>query len=214
MVNVNEAITDREIDSLPSRIPNPMDACGPGLADTGARLSAEFSRETIPWGELSVLIHEWAVWKGWYETHRSSRVFALLFRSEVFEAFEEWRAGRMETWFSIDKRGHSKPEGFWIEIADVAIRILDYCDHMALYIDEHAIEQGSIDLQVLDSLHQHENALWTLEGSCFTDGLSLRNVLFLCKIYCAAHGQDLKSLIMQKMRYNLVRETRHGGKLV
>lgn len=47
-----------------------------------------------------------------------------LMHSELSEALEEWRAGRVSTWFSGDQR---KPEGLPIELADLAIRLFSYC---------------------------------------------------------------------------------------
>lgn len=47
-----------------------------------------------------------------------------LIHSELSEALEEFRAGRVDTWFQDD----GKPEGVPIEMADAVIRILDMAD--------------------------------------------------------------------------------------
>jgi hypothetical protein len=45
-----------------------------------------------------------------------------LIHSEISEALEEYRAKRMDTWSEANSR---KPEGFWVELADVVIRLGD-----------------------------------------------------------------------------------------
>lgn len=85
--------------------------------------------------ELARQFNQLAHAKGWWEkgrggTDRSFGDFTALFGSEIFEAFAEWRKGypinetRMEY---VESEQILKPEGVPIELADVIIRILDYC---------------------------------------------------------------------------------------
>lgn len=166
---------------------------------------------TNSWLGLATLINDWAVWKGWYEKERSPRMFALLFESEVFEAFEELRKGAFETYFS-DDRGYQKPEGYWVEIADVAIRALDYCGHT--FADQAGWSTTPKTAFKINDWKDHEAVLWELKSACWVSVDALRDILAICKIYCEENGQNLRKLIDLKMRYNLVREHRHGGKLV
>lgn len=80
-------------------------------------------------------IGAWAESKGWWDADkldaapkiagRNSLEICALIASEVSEAVEEARLGRMATTYVVDKNGVMKPEGFYSELADVVIRIMD-----------------------------------------------------------------------------------------
>lgn len=74
--------------------------------------------------ELQRIAHENAVQKGWHETRRSDGEMICLMHSELSEALEELRNGKApsEVYFK-----DQKPEGVPIELADVVIRIFDFC---------------------------------------------------------------------------------------
>lgn len=67
--------------------------------------------------------------KGWWDNSRNVGETLMLMVTEVAEAMEEWRTGHdlNEVYYVKDKEGVDKPEGFGIELADVAIRVLDAC---------------------------------------------------------------------------------------
>jgi NTP pyrophosphatase (non-canonical NTP hydrolase) len=76
--------------------------------------------------EWQSLVHEAAKLKGWYEgTPRSAVENHMLMVSELAEATEAVRKGQPEIWFHDD----GKPDGELVELADVVIRILDYCEY-------------------------------------------------------------------------------------
>jgi len=74
--------------------------------------------------ELQRIAHENAVAKGWHETRRSDGEMICLMHSELSEALEELRNGKTpaEIYFK-----DQKPEGVPIELADVVIRVFDFC---------------------------------------------------------------------------------------
>lgn len=74
--------------------------------------------------ELQRLAYENAIAKGWHETPRSDGEMICLMHSELSEALEELRNGRHPA--EIYRNGE-KPEGVPIELADVVIRIFDFC---------------------------------------------------------------------------------------
>lgn len=104
--------------------------------------------------ELIKEVHENAVNHGWWEEKKSFGDVTALFHSEISEAFEEHRNGHKPTeiytkcdMIEIKAKGGggcgvcktcpaNKPEGIPIELADCIIRILDYCGHEGIDIEE------------------------------------------------------------------------------
>lgn len=74
-------------------------------------------------------VHKNAKEHGWWEEERSFGDIIALCHSELSEALEEHRNGHAPT--EIYYNGE-KPEGIPIELADVVIRIMDYCGHAGI----------------------------------------------------------------------------------
>jgi NTP pyrophosphatase (non-canonical NTP hydrolase) len=109
-------------------------------------------------------IHANAVAHGWWDEERSFGDIIALCHSELSEALEEYRNGRPLLYFPCNAGGvcceeakiancaskpynpddpqapcsaqSKKPEGIAIELADCIIRILDYCGHAGIDIEE------------------------------------------------------------------------------
>lgn len=81
--------------------------------------------------DLAEKAHEISVSKGWWEQERNPMEIAALIHSEVSEFVEAERNG------DVDMIHHNgKPEGPGFELADVIIRVLDYCAVRCFNIDE------------------------------------------------------------------------------
>lgn len=116
--------------------------------------------------ELARDVHENAVAHGWWETEREFGTIIALCHSELSEALEEHRSGRPMIYCGSESADceilangeqvtteiingeeyvtpcvvcnseHKKPEGVAVELADCIIRILDYCGHAGIDIEE------------------------------------------------------------------------------
>lgn len=88
-------------------------------------------------------IHSYAKDKGWWDGTPDTSAKLMLMATEVHEAFEEWRNNRALTEVYYDEDKPTKPEGVPVELADVVIRVLDFCewagiDLQAVMAEKHA----------------------------------------------------------------------------
>ena len=96
--------------------------------------------------ELCEQAHAIAKLKGWWDEDRNVGELMMLMVSEVAEAFEEYRKygnHGCDLVYSTDSHGDAtnhttggKPEGIPIELADVVIRIADFCGRYEINLEE------------------------------------------------------------------------------
>ncbi len=114
-------------------------------SDCGAKQDTNVVNTLLPLTNLASKIHNIAIDKGWWDTPQSFGETVALCHSELSEALEEYRSnkpfiyykeGESETYQPNGNVTLNKPEGIAVEMADCIIRILDWCGHAGINIDE------------------------------------------------------------------------------
>lgn len=186
--------------------------------------------------ELIAKSHSIAIAQGWWPDGPggvSVCVLVNLFHSEISEAWVDWRACRMELWWSLDgARVHptdttreaqdnwgvwrpAKPEGFWVEIADLVLRLADTMGAMGWKYDPTADWKHFDDMpSFVSTLHVWSSALFRWDMTCYRSdaNVTMANMIKTCVRTAERHGVDLLELCELKMQYNATRPYRHGGK--
>ena len=166
--------------------------------------------EVTDFDSLTCVAHAMAIEKGWWEGERSAVECWVNFHAELSEAWEEYRCGRMATWYAdsasvLRSGGVAKPEGFWVEIADLMIRIADYFGAKRFDVEAlSGIEYQGANWNDIPAVMYYLHSEMAFHG--FLDATEI------CEKFAAAHGVDLYGVIREKLRYNATRPHRHGGK--
>jgi hypothetical protein len=184
-------------------------------------------------GKLNDLVVESfniATEKGWHESERSLSAITLLMQSEIAEAVEEYRKhkGVNEIWYEVHKEGSEvsistiresggKPCGIPIEIADMVIRVADYCGSKGYNLElsyDKSIEPAHIyDFEEwLARINFTISQAWanTLPGTEFWLALAVKYAFRTA----SACNIDLWAVLDEKAAYNRTRSHRHGGKKI
>ena len=176
-------------------------------------------------------IHENAKAHGFWDEPRPFDELCALMISELSEALEEARAGRPMEYFwgsnyqtdaevAYVIKGHRsghKPEGIAVEMADCAIRILDYLGSKGYPIDEGKFVGDAeiykdlsyafmkVCMHIVDAREHNDVGMdevyevWSLEYA-------------LCIIldWFEANGLDFEAIARRKHEYNKTRPYKHG----
>lgn len=154
------------------------------------------------WDALCRVAHGMMRDKGWWEDgERPLHWMRLLIASEIAEAVECLRDGRIETWYQPT----GKPEGFWVELADMLIRI---ADAVGAGVMECGCV-GSVDYGMGDNFDLRLG-LDTVLFDLVNDELSqCARTTFAMAV---SHQHDLWATIREKLAYNATRPHKHGRK--
>lgn len=185
--------------------------------------------------EFAKEIHANACDKGFWDEPRPFDELCALMISELAEALEEARAGRPMEWYYCDMmcnekricfencgyqmgepcivRGY-KPEGIAVEMADCAIRILDYLGNVEYELEEFDDFDDPVDIsttfmrvvsEIVKARIYHKNYFGvSLENAM------LENALHHILSWFEGNGLDFEDIARRKHAYNKTRPYKHG----
>ena len=166
--------------------------------------------EVVDFDSLTCVAHAMAVEKGWWDDGINARPIEDIvnnFHAEASEAWEEYRAGRMETWYADPQAVLAgklpKPEGFFVEIADLLIRIADAAGAHRIDVDEQCTKFVSIEESIAFSIRRMHEWIANYDFTLAADE---------CFALADDNHHDLWATIREKLCYNATRPHRHGGK--
>lgn len=178
---------------------------------------------------LAQKIHENAKAKGFWDKPRSTGEVFMLIVSELGEALEADRSGKRANWdaYQLFKDedyddttafAANIKDTFEDEIADVVIRILDWCAYAELTIDIPLYEMhGDFDFPKDSNVGEVllDITAWICRArrdvSIDTEACFNAAVILCCNL-ADAQGFDLFRHIELKMQYNETRQRMHGKK--
>jgi len=191
------------------------------------------------WNDLLEVAHPEAKAKGWWDNpDRPIDEQVANFHAEISEAWEEYRAGRMETWYSasgekaqLEARNSEgcpgwyheetgdwlaiKPEGFWVEIGDLLVRLADTCGRYGLPVvikDSQGEKRAPAEL--VCELHYlvADSQFWFAAEDWASSMESAEEIVRKCVTTAKRHGVNLWPIVNEKVAYNRTRSHRHGNK--
>lgn len=157
--------------------------------------------------EKIAAIHANAVAHGFWEpgSEPTFGEYCALIHEEISEAFSAWRNGEPDEY--VDDNG--KPQGVWVELADVVIRCADWMGALGheFIAKEAGIPSYYTFGEVIAALHSIvPNSLENWEERL--------TVMVASVYYVAEHnGIDLDAIIDRKCAYNATRPWRHGKRM-
>lgn len=170
-------------------------------------------------------VHEVAKEHGWWDQgNELSEIIDMLHAelSEAVEAFRNWREAN-EIYYEIDEKGWEKPEGVPVELADCAIRILDFLSCEGIKDIGTRAERQRLNFSATQNFsdavanaHFHVSAAYQNGRRAQPDKEEMCYAL-VCAFneldaFLENEGLDMLELIEEKNEYNKGRMYRHGGK--
>mgnify|MGYP001332684481 CR=1 FL=1 len=182
-------------------------------------------------------IHKNAINHGWHESERSIDEYCALFHSEVSEFFEEFRLPEPRALYfsgyvfkntefeqthieqqkdrylrnNFEEIEKLKPLGYGIELADLVIRLLDFCGENGIDIPEKSIIEIIMHDNFFSQVMLLHGCVYELY---FCDNYDISECIARCLLLCFEiankYNFDLNEMIIIKHKYNLTRPVKHG----
>lgn len=163
----------------------------------------------MDWNELAKEVHANAVAHGFWEGERPLYEVVDLVHSELSEAVEELRNGSPDEYYGEN----GKPEGWYYECCDAAIRLLDWLGHRGADATPQIVKRTPMArLETIVRAHEHVTNMWSWrhDENAMERGAQL--ALGDIKAMFANEGKDMMAFIRAKMEFNKTRPAKHGKK--
>lgn len=173
--------------------------------------------------EMIKRIHENAVAHGFHEPDSEPTFgeYCALIHEEISEAFSAWRNDEPDEYVGED----GKPEGVWVELADVVIRCADAIATYDISFDDDMISKAAVFKfsfsNFISAAHYEVGRMWSVSDNILTEEKGRQKCysrsisILLGIIYARAElsGIDLDAIIERKCAYNATRPYRHGKRM-
>lgn len=163
--------------------------------------------------EKIAAIHANAVAHGFWEPGEEPTFgeYCAFIHEEISEAFSAWRNGEPDEYF-VDGR----PEGVWVELADVVIRC---ADAMAAWKCNFRIPDAQLDLrrdsfgEFTSMLHFYVSEAYWHNSVGDTKEIQLCLIVSIVYAFADHSGIDLDAIVDRKCAYNATRPYKHGKRM-
>lgn len=162
--------------------------------------------------EKIAAIHANAVAHGFWEEGEEPTFgeYCALIHEEISEAFSAWRNNEPDEYIK-----DGKPEGVWVELADVVIRCAD-----AIAARKYNFDIPKIGIKIqfylfgefVAFLHSEVAIMW-ITGDYEIIGLQLCKIIAAVYLFADHNGIDLDAIIDRKCAYNATRPYKHGKRM-
>ena len=173
--------------------------------------------------EKIAAIHENAVAHGFWEpgSEPTFGEYCALIHEEISEAFSAWRNGEPDEYVK-----DGKPEGVWVELADVVIRCADLLgvlkqgmepwtdsiypkvvDYMRALDEEKFAEYISMLHNFVTNAHE------SASNNLLNVYIMIEYIITCIYAMADVRGIDLDAIIERKCAYNATRPYRHGKRM-
>lgn len=163
--------------------------------------------------EKIAAIHANAVAHGFWEpgSEPTFGEYCALIHEEISEAFSAWRNGEPDE-YVVD----GKPEGVWVELADVVIRCADAMGAWKYTFElpniQHVDPRHYTFGAYITFLHSIASDIWN-DGDEWTIGYQLCVIVAVVYLFADYYNIDLDAIIDRKCAYNATRPWRHGKRM-
>ena len=172
--------------------------------------------------EKIAAIHANAVAHGFWEAGSEPTFgeYCAFIHEEISEAFSAWRNGEPD-----EHVVNGKPEGVWVEFADVVIRCADAMAAYGITIDYDAevmvLKSECSFTDFISAIHYEVARIWSVTGNNAISANIQYDIycevmtIVIKVIYSAAnlHNIDLDAIIDRKCAYNATRPYKHGKRM-